>query len=156
MQSLAKLTERTVSVKDYLAHTSGPFREKADERLKTYRLKEDVAEELKKYADKLFVLVFSAEWCLKDCAPNIPVLVLLADRTGLRVRVFGGLMRDPLNPKERWRIPPSPPEVRDFQVEKVPTIIVFDTSGRELGKIIEEPSSGKALEEEILELAKKR
>jgi hypothetical protein len=156
MQRLTELTEKTVSVKDYLAHTSGPFREKADERLKTYRLKEDVAEELKKYADKLFVLVFSAEWCLKDCAPNVPVLVLLADKAGLKVQVFGGLMRDPLNPKERWRIPPSPPEVRDFQVEKVPTIIVFDTSGQELGKIIEEPSPGKTLEEEILQLAKKR
>jgi hypothetical protein len=155
MKSLAELTERTVSVKDYLAHTSGPFRDKADERLKTYRLKEKVIEELKKYKDKLFVIVFSAEWCLKDCTPNIPVLALLADQAGLKVRVFGGLIRDPLNPKERWRILPSPPEVRDFKVEKVPTIIVLDMSGRELGKIIEEPSPGKTLEEEILELAKK-
>ena len=155
MKSLVELTERTVSVKGYLAHTSGPFREKADERLKTYRLKEEVVEELKSYADKLFVVVFSAEWCLKDCAPNVPVLALLADKAGLNVRVFGGLIRDPLNPKERWRIPPSPPEVKDFKVEKVPTIIVFDISGRELGKIIEEPSPGRTLEEEMLQLAEK-
>jgi len=51
-------------------------------------------------------------------------------------------------------IPPSPPEVREFKVEKVPTIVVFDTSSRELGKIIENPAPGKTLEEEILQLAK--
>jgi len=92
---------------------------------------------------------------LKDCAPNVPVLALMADKTGLQVRVFGGLMRDPLNPKERWRIPPSPPEVRDFKVEKVSTIFVFDKKGEELGKIVENPSAGKTLEEEILDLARK-
>jgi len=155
MQSLAKLTERTVSVKDYLAHTSGPFRERADERLRTYRLKEEVIKELRKHADKLFIVVFSAEWCLKDCAPNVPVLSLLAEKTGIGVRVFGGLMKDPLNPRERWRIPPSPPEVRDFKVEKVPTIFVFNKNGEELGKIIENPSAGKTLEEDILDFARK-
>jgi len=155
MTSLKELAERTVSVKDYLAHTTGPFRERADERLRTYRLKEEVAGELKRYKNKVFVVVFSAEWCLKDCAPNVPVLPLLADKTGIAVRVFGGLMRDPLNPKERWRIPPSPPEVRDFKVEKVPTIFVFDKNGEELGKIVENPSAGRTLEEEILDLARK-
>jgi hypothetical protein len=37
----------------------------------------------------------------------------------------------------------------------VPTTIVFDLEGRELGRVVEEPRPGKTLEEEILELAKK-
>ena len=145
--------DRTVSVKDYLVCTSDPFRSKSIERMKNYRLKEVVVEELKKYADKLFIVVFSAELCLKDCAKNVPVLALLADKAGLKVRVFGGLMRDSLNPKEKWRIPPSPPEVKEFKVEKVPHIVIFDMSGLELGKIVEKPAHDKTLEEEILQRA---
>jgi hypothetical protein len=155
MKSLKELTERSVAVKDYLTHTTGPFRDKANERMKTYKIDASVIEELKKYVNKLFVIVFSAEWCLKDCAPNVPVLALLANKTGLNVRVFGGLTRDPSNPKERWKVPPSPPEVKDFKVEKVPTIIIFDANGRELGKIIENPAPNKTIEEGILEFARR-
>lgn len=155
MKSLKELTERSVSVKDYLAHTTGPFREIVDSRLKTYKLKADIVGELKKYADKLFVIVFSAEWCLKDCAPNIPVLAMLAENVGLNIRVFGGIVRDRDNPKERWKVPPSPLEVKDFKIEKVPTTIVFDLKGKELGRVIEEPRPNKTLEEEILELARR-
>jgi len=32
--------------------------------------------------------------------------------------------------KKKWRIPPSPPEVKAFGVEKLPWIIVFDKKGR--------------------------
>jgi len=155
MKSLKELTERTISVKEYLAHATGAFKDVANERTKKYQLNLDVVKELKKYADRLFVLVFSAEWCLRDCAPNIPVLALLADKAGLNIRVFGGLVRDKENPKERWKIPPSPPEAKDFMIEKVPTIIVFDTHGRELGRVVEEPALDKTLEEEILDIAKK-
>ncbi|KPV65265.1 MAG: hypothetical protein AOA65_0300 [Candidatus Bathyarchaeota archaeon BA1] len=63
------------------------------------------------------MVVFSAEWC-KDCTNNVPVLWLISELRGLEIRVFGHLKTDPLNPRERWKIPPSPPEVKDFGVEK--------------------------------------
>jgi len=144
---------RTVSVKDYIMHMRDPLRAKFSERMKTYSLKKDVVKELKKYVDKTFIVVFSAEWC-KDCAANVPVLALLADKIELKVRVFGGLQKDPLNPNEKWWIPPSPPEVKEFKVERTPHIVIFHIDGQELGRIIENPAPNKTIEEEILELLK--
>jgi thiol-disulfide isomerase/thioredoxin len=152
-KTLDELERRTISVKDYIRYMNNPFRGRFLERMKTYSLNEDVVKELKKYMDKIFVVVFSAEWC-KDCAANVPVLALLADKTGLKVRVFGGLKKDPLNPDEKWRIPPSPPEVREFKVKRTPHIVIFHVNGRELGKIIENPTPNKTMEEEILQLVK--
>lgn len=154
VRNLKELTDKALPVKEYLNKTTGTFRGKSDEVLGTYQLKKDTVEELKKYVDRLYLLVFSAEWCLKDCAPQIPILALLNERTGLKVGVLGGLMRDPLNTNKPWRIPPSPPEVNDFKVVKVPTIIIFDSAGRELGTIVERPAPGKTLEEAILEFAR--
>jgi len=51
---------------------------------------------------------------------------------------------------------PSPREVEEFKVEKIPHIIIFNTDGKELGKIIENPAQDKTLEEEILQRVKKR
>jgi thiol-disulfide isomerase/thioredoxin len=152
-KTLKELVKRTVPVKDYITYMRDPFRDRFMERMKTYSLKEDVVEELKKYVDKIFIVVFSAEWC-KDCAANVPVLALLADKTGLKVRVFGGLKKDPFNPNEKWRIPPSPPEVKEFEVERTPHMVIFDINGRELGKIIENPAPNKTMEEEILQLVR--
>lgn len=152
-KTLKELVRRTVSVKDYVMHMDEPFRDRFLKRMKAYSLKEDIVEELKKRVDEIFVVVFSAEWC-KDCAANVPVLALLADKTGMKVRVFGGLKKDLLNPNETWRIPPSPPELREFKVERTPHIVVFHINGRQLGKIVEKPAPNKTLEEEILQLVK--
>lgn len=152
-KTLKELAEKTVSVRDYITHISESFRGRFLERMETYSLNENVVKELEKNVDEIFVVVFSAEWC-KDCAANVPVLALLADRTGLKVRVFGGLKKDPMNPREKWRIPPSPSEVKEFEVERTPHIVMFHTNGQELGKIIENPAPSKTMEEEILQITK--
>jgi len=144
---------KTVSVTDYVMHMDEPFRSRFLERMKAYSLKEDVVEELKKYVDEIFVVVFSAEWC-KDCTANVPVLALLAQKIALKARVFGGLKKDPFDPNEEWKIPPSPPEVKEFRVGKIPHIVVFHLTGQELGRIVEKPASGKTMEEEILQLVR--
>jgi len=41
---------------------------------------------------------------------------------------------DVLNPKRKWRIPPSPPEVETFKVDKIPLMIIIDRKGKELGE----------------------
>jgi len=68
------------------------------------------------------------------------------------MRVFGHLMCNPLNPKEKWRIPPSPPEIREFNVVKIPLILVFNKKGRKLGDIIENPPEGLSLEAALLKI----
>jgi hypothetical protein len=92
-----------------------------------------------------------AEWC-KDCVDNILVLEQVSKATGLEVRVFGHIMKDAFSTKEKWRIPPSPPEVKTFGVEKLPWIIVLDKNGEEVGKIIENPLYTGSIEEELLYL----
>ncbi len=145
------MMKRTVSVDDYIDEMKQPFKERFMDREKTYKLNETAVQKLRSYAKDVVIVVFSAEWC-KDCAANVPVLALLARKTGVRVRVFGGLKKDPLNPQEKWRIPPSPLEVKKFNIQKTPTMFIFDLQGKHLGSIIENPKSKNSLEEEILHL----
>ncbi|MEM2147874.1 MAG: thioredoxin family protein [Candidatus Bathyarchaeia archaeon] len=146
-----EIKQKTISVNQYLNNISEPFRDKFLERKREYTLNGEAVEKLKKFVSKYFVVAFSAEWC-KDCAANIPILALLSETAGLEVRIFGGLKKDTLNPKNKWRIPPSPPEVETFNVNKIPHIIIFRTDGEEIGKIIEKPSDALTLEEEILQI----
>ncbi len=119
------------------------------ERYETYRLDEEAATKIGCHSNSYLVVVFSAEWC-PDCHRNVPVLALLSRETGLEVRVFGHLMRDSKNDKRRWRIPPSPPEVDDFDVVKIPHIAVLDMMGEVVGEIIENPPEGESLEQALL------
>ncbi|MEM3464348.1 MAG: thioredoxin family protein [Candidatus Bathyarchaeia archaeon] len=151
---LEQIKQRTVSVNQYIANISEPFREKFLERKKAYKLNPEAVSELKKLANNVVVVAFSAEWC-KDCAANIPVLALLSEATGLEVRIFGGLKRDPLNLKRKWSIPPSPPEVEIFNVDKIPLILIFNKEGVELGRMVENPKLGLTLEEELLQIIMK-
>ena len=151
-RNLKELMEKTLSATEYVMHINEPFKDKFLERMKNYELKEGVVKELKKYADRLFVLVFSAEWC-KDCVANIPILALLEEKSGLKVGVFGGLEKGTLNFKEKDGKPLSLSVAKEFGIERIPHIVIFDIKGRELGKIIENPSPSKTLEEEILDLA---
>lgn len=121
--------------------------------MQNYQIKREVVEEIKQYAKNFWILAFSAEWC-RDCAENIPVLQLISEKAGLVVRIFGGLKKDPLNPSQKWRIPPSPPEVKLFNVDKIPLIIIFNEQTGEVGRIVEHPPEGLSLEEAILQLMK--
>jgi len=155
MIDLDEIRRKTVSVDEYLSAMESPSKEKFLARKDTYQLNQNAINELKRIAHKYSVVVFSAEWC-KDCVNNIPVLELVSKATGLEVRVFGHIMKDALSTKEKWRIPPSPPEVKTFGVEKLPWIIIIDKTGEEVGKIIENPVHTGSIEEELLYLCSKR
>ena len=141
--------KRTVPVDEYIEKMAQPFKEKFLQRRQTYHLNEETIQKLRNYAKDVIIVVFSAELC-KDCTSNVPVLALIAEITGIKVRVFGGLKKDVLNPKEKWKIPHSPPEVKTFNVDKIPYIIIFDKKGGIIGKIIENPTHKNSLEDEIL------
>jgi hypothetical protein len=79
---------------------------------------------------------------------------VINEASGLEVRVFGGLKKDPLGQGRKWRIPPSPPEVETFNVDKIPLIIIVDREGREIGRIVENPSHQPTLEQELCEIIK--
>lgn len=150
---LAEIRSRTVSVKEYIDGLEQPFRDKFLERGKGYRLQPEAVEQLRKSASRHAIVAFSAVWC-KDCAANIPVLALIAEATGLEVRVFGGLKKDPLSHVRKWRIPPSPKEVEAFKVSRLPLMVVLDSRGKEIGRITENPCRCPTLEQELSEIIK--
>ncbi|MFQ6080799.1 MAG: thioredoxin family protein [Candidatus Bathyarchaeia archaeon] len=146
---LQEVRRKTVSIEEYISAIDERFRDKFLARKESYQLNQDAIKRLRDEVDKYTVVVFSADWC-KDCVNNVPVLALISESTGLEVRVFGHLKTAPLNPRERWKIPPSPPEVKTFGVKKTPWIVIFDKQGKEIGKIIENPEHADSLEEELL------
>ena len=150
---LSEIREKTVSANQYIDNLVQPFQEKFLARKQAYQLKIDAVRQLKRFADNYVIVAFSAEWC-KDCAVNIPVLALISEAAGVEVRVFGGLKKDPLGHAKKWRIPPSPPEMDTFNVDKIPLMILFDREGKEIGRIIENPSKMPTLEEELCEIIK--
>jgi len=150
---LAAIRNKTVSVGQYIDSLDQPFKEKFLNRKEAYELQSQAVDQLREFAEKYVIIVFSAAWC-KDCAENVPILSLLSEATGLDVRVFGGLMKDPLSQVCKWRIPPSPPEVITFEVDKIPVIMVVDLYGREIGRIVESPKRWPSLEQELYEIIK--
>ncbi len=143
--------KKTIPVNKYINELSPPFKDKFLKKMRLYQMEEKIIKKLRDYVKDLVIIVFSAEWC-KDCAENVPILAILAEETGIAVFVFGGLKTNPLNNKEKWSIPPSPPEVKKFNVQRIPHIIIFNKKGKVLGKIIENPKPGNTLEKEIFNI----
>ena len=83
-------------------------------------------------------------------------MAVINDASGLEVRVFGGLKKDPLGQGRKWRIPPSPQEVETFNVDKLPLIILADREGSEMGRIVENPTRRPTLEQELCEIIKSK
>lgn len=153
MHDLKALRANSEPVEEYLAAPSDA-NEAFTRRLQEYELDPIVMGKLKAYAGKAFIFSFSAEWC-KDCKRNVPVLKLIQDATGIEARVLSHIMRDakhrnPSTPEEKWKIPPSPPELLDFKVFNIPYIAVLDAQGNELGAVIENPPTDKTLEGALL------
>jgi hypothetical protein len=152
---LSDIRKKTVSVGQYIDSLEQPFKERFLTKKRTYKLQPEAVEQLRRFAEKCVVIVFSAAWC-KDCAENIPVLSLISETTGVEVLVFGGLMKDPLSQVCKWRIPPSPPEVVTFEVDKIPLMIIVDMDGREIGRVVESPKKWPTLEQELCEIINPR
>ena len=85
---------------------------------------------------------------------NVPVLDLLAEAAGIEVRVFGHIMRDAKSNTKKWAVPPSPPEVDEFKVSKIPYMVVLKKEGEKVDEIVENPPPGKTLEQAILDIVK--
>lgn len=153
--NLTETRNKTLAIRDYFNDVDQRFLEKFLARKQTYRLNEEARNQLQKVAQDYAIIAFSAQWC-KDCMTNIPVLYLLAEVTGIEVRIFAGIKKDPLSHTRKWRIPPSPREMETFKIEKIPTIIIFDNQGHEIGRIVENPKLAPTLEQEISMIIKSK
>lgn len=149
---IAKLRGGSESVRDYVSEPS-KAKDAFEKRRAEYKLDAAVVKELKKRAKDYFVVAFSAEWC-PDCMRNVPVLDMLAEAAGLEVRVFGHIMRDAKSNTRKWAVPPSPPEVYEFNVPKIPLIAVLRKDGEMVGEIVENPPPGVTVERALLDIMK--
>jgi thiol-disulfide isomerase/thioredoxin len=149
---IAKIRKGSEAVHDYVSSPS-KAKDAFDKRRAEYKLDAAVVKELKKKAKDYTIVAFSAEWC-PDCMRNVPVLDLIAEATGMGVRVFGHMMRDAKSNTRKWAIPPSPPEVEEFNVVKIPLIVVLNKTEEKIGEIVENPPQGKTLEQALLDIMK--
>ncbi len=153
MTDLDDIRERTVSATEYVESMDGKEGDMFREAYRQYRLDPATVEELRPLADDIVVVVISAKWC-KDCRNAVPVLRHLEETLGIEVRVFGNVKTAPLDPDHQWKVPPSPPEMEDWGVTRIPWIVLFDRQGNRLGTIVERPAVMPTLEAEILHLLK--
>jgi thiol-disulfide isomerase/thioredoxin len=150
MYELEKLVENSEDVKYYI-DSSKEKTSRFIEQYNSYILDREEVTKIRCHSDKYMIIAFSAEWC-PDCYHNIPILAQLQEQAGLITRVFGHLKRDAKKSGNRWRIPPSPVEVEDFNVGNIPSMYVLDKAGNQVGQIIENPPRGKSLEAAILDI----
>lgn len=144
-----EMLNRADSIKKYMHECSIECRQKYEARRVEYTPKPKVLESIKRLADLFIVVVIGADWC-KDCISNIPVLDLIHEATGLPVYILGGVKANPLNSNRQWAVPPSPPEVDTLNIKAIPTILIYTLDGKEIGRIIENPSIEPSIEEELL------
>jgi thiol-disulfide isomerase/thioredoxin len=148
--NIDKLRTRSTPVHEYIQEPSVGF-ERFNKKRREYKINQNVLNTLKEFSEKVVIFVFSAEWC-PDCHRNVPILDIIAENTGIEVRVFGHIMKTSAGAPKKWAVPPSPEEVEEFNVIKIPYIMIVDKGGQKLGEIIENPPPGKTLEEAVLEI----
>jgi len=150
MYNIEKLNKHSEDVKEYIESS----KEKAPqfmERYDSYKIDPEIATKIKCHSQKYTIYAFSAEWC-PDCYRHIPVLAHIQEETGLKTRILGHLMRDAKSSTKRWRIPPSPEEVEEFDLVKIPSMYILDKTGNKVGEIIEHPPTGMTLEAAVLKI----
>ena len=118
---------------------------------KFYRLKEDAVDKLSKYLDDYTVVSCFADWC-GDARRAIPVLKLIEEATGKKIIALGGMKKPPYGSNELWAVPPSPEEVKTFEMTSSPTILIFNKAGEEIGRIKTRQRMTPTLEEEIVKI----
>ncbi len=147
---IEKLRKGSEAIHNYVSAPS-KAKEAFDKRRAEYKLDAAALKELKKRSKGYTIIVFTAEWC-PDCIRNVPILDMIAEATGLEVRAFGHIMRDAKSNTRKWAVPPSPPEVDEFNVPKMPLIVVLKKDGEKAGEIVENPPPGKTVEQALLDI----
>ena len=147
---LAQLKKNGKTVEDYMSCLEGKSGEEIKTNCKLYEPKEDVIAALTEKAKGYTFIVFSAVWC-KDCKSNVAAFAkILEQQPDIEAYFFSGIKTAPLDPNIRWKVPPSPPEVDDFDLRKIPTFYILNSEGVQVGEMIEKPEHKETLEEELL------
>ena len=138
----------------YIEHIDEPAQQvKFTEKLTVTRVKPEVAQKLGKLVrdNKLRFIVFSASWC-KDCQEIIPALAKINQIANIPMKVLGGAKVLAGREPREWHVPPSPPEMNEYNIEKIPAILILDSDLHEIARFYERPPQGKTLEGYLLSI----
>ena len=117
-----------------------------------YEPKHEVVKELITKAKDHTIVVFSADWC-KDCKSNVGAFSKIVQLyPEIDAIFFKGIKSAPLDPDIRWKVPPSPPEVDEFDLRRIPTFYILDSEGYVKAELLENPVTKPTVEEELLYL----
>ncbi|MHA1187523.1 MAG: thioredoxin family protein [Candidatus Heimdallarchaeota archaeon] len=117
-----------------------------------YEPNHDVVKELVAKAKGYTIVVFSADWC-KDCKINVgPFAKIVQLYPEIDAIFFKGIKTAPMDPDIKWKVPPSPPEVNDFDLQRLPTFFILDSEGYVKTILLENPKTKPTVEEELLYL----
>ena len=151
----------TMSPDDYMKQ----FKDKLAFNYKTYEPKKEVLRKITQILtsrnEKLRIVVLGAEWC-PDCNKNIPrmIKIIKSLKDGIdEFKILYGIMVNALHKPDEplWHKSRSPPEAVDpkFDLKAIPTFYIFNSSGRLLDVIIENPKDDSTLEEDPLSILNK-
>jgi thiol-disulfide isomerase/thioredoxin len=139
-----------MQVDEMISKLSGTDGEVMKENYEKYKPKQEVLSELEEKAKDLLFVVFCAEWC-RDCKTTAAYFAKIVKlKPSINGVFFKGLKSAPKDPDVRWRVPPSPPEVNDFDLRKIPTIYILNSEGKIVGELIENPAVKPTVEEELI------
>ncbi|NHJ15231.1 MAG: hypothetical protein EAX95_16235 [Candidatus Thorarchaeota archaeon] len=118
----------------------------------SYELDKDAIERLRKFEESYVIFAMYANWC-GDARRAIPVLSMIENESNFRIIAASGMTKPPYGSSELWAVPPSPIEVKTFEIRSSPTIIVFKKdTGEEVGRILTRPRMTSRIETEILKI----
>jgi thiol-disulfide isomerase/thioredoxin len=137
----------------YIEHIDTPAHQaKFTERLTISRIVPGTAQKLgKAIRDReLKLVIFSGSWC-KDCQETIPILAKICQVTKIPMKILGGAKFSQEKPPT-WHVPPSPPEMNDLNIDRIPAILFLDKNGVEVLRYYERPPVGRSLEQHLLDI----
>ncbi|MHA1772458.1 MAG: thioredoxin family protein [Candidatus Thorarchaeota archaeon] len=153
--TLNDIQDNSLSCIEYIEAMPSSSREGFMRNMMMYNLNEEAVQKLSAIANDYEFVVIFADWC-GDARHAVPVLALLEQKIEIKIRSLGGMEKPEWGSSELWAVPPSPPEVKTFDITSSPTILIFEkNSGREIGRIKTRPRITSSIEEELVELVER-
>ena len=149
MVDIEQILKSGKTADDYLAGAPDKLKEKWQPY--TGPLNDEAMEELDNLMSTFegSIVVYSAYWCLRDCAVVVPRLKAVVDglKNKPKYTIRGGIKVDRINRKFLGL-----DELEPLGINKVPITILFTKDGEEIDRIVEQPK--KELEADLAQLIK--
>ena len=105
-----------------------------------YTSNADITNQIEQIVKKGKIITISATWC-PDCRRNVPKMARISET----LKSWDFIVED----RDAEGVP------QKYNIKKIPTFIIYDNTGKELGRIIENPKSN-SLEIDLLDIVKNR